>query len=98
MSFKDFVDRVQFKIRDRWRLGCANMLEITRVSRAKFECHLDNTEAFEYKRKSRIFIGTIVAACILLALVVAGIFFRQELLSLLFAVTGCHIPGKQIFR
>ncbi|XP_045180917.2 toll-like receptor 6 isoform X2 [Mercenaria mercenaria] len=93
LGFKDLVDEVLPKIRDRKLLVCGkdNSKEIRYLPRSEFLCSgEDNTNS----SKKTLIVVIIVVTCVLLLLLALFIYFRRELLSMLYYTTGCHIPGK----
>jgi hypothetical protein len=94
LGFKDLVDDVQNKIRDRNSLVCEQgtlKKEIRYMPRSDFLCSVkDNSK----DSKKTIFILVIVVICIVLFLLALFVYFRREVLSVLYYLTGCHIPGK----
>lgn len=93
LGFKDLVDDILSKIRDRKFLVCGgdSTKKIRYLPRSEFLC---SDEESQQSSKQTLIIIVIVVICVLLLLVAVLVYFRRELLSLLYYKTGCHIPGK----
>ena len=89
--FKDFIDKVKFKIRDRRQLIC-NGQEILYVPKSSFTCVVYDKLTSNGIGKTVI----IVIACVILAFLIGAalMYFRRECLSVLYSVTGLHIPRR----
>lgn len=94
LQLKDFVDEVLYKIMDRNQLTCASGVslgkEIKDAPRSEFLC----TQEDEPSNKKLI--GILIAViCVCILVFAVCVYYRRELLALLFYKTGCHIPGKR---
>ena len=89
--FKDFIDKVKFKIRDRRDLVC-NGQEMLYVPKSSFTC-------VEFDKLHEGGLGKtviIIVGCVLALLIVLGAFlyFRREVFSVVYSTTGLHIPRR----
>ena len=94
IGLKDLVDDVLYKIRDRKLLVCdlgGTKKEIRYMQRSDFLCSGEDNSK---ESKQLLLILIIVIVCVLLLLLAVFVYFRREVLSVLYYITGCHIPGK----
>lgn len=92
LGFKDLIDDVLYRIRDRRLLVCGNSSkEIRYLPRSEFLCSEgENT----HPSTKTLIIILLVTICVLLFVIAVFIYFRRELLSMFYYTTGCHIPGR----
>ena len=92
LDFKNFIDKVQFKIRDRRQLVC-NGQEIIYVSKSSFTCAAYDKPQINYAGKTVI----VAISCIVLLFIICAtcLYFRRECVAMLYSATGIHIPFRK---
>lgn len=97
IGFKDLVDDVLYKIRDRKWLICGKdtSREIRYVPRSEFVCSGEDGDDNSQGVNKTVIIISLVMFCVILIMLAIVIYYRRELLSLLYYCTGCHIPGRE---
>ncbi|KAL4217990.1 TIR domain [Mactra antiquata] len=98
IQFKTLFDEVSSKIGDKSEITCdsgeGQGKQMINVPKSFFLC--DEGENVPKSNKTLIII-LIAVICVSLLLFATCVYFRRELLSLLYYKTGCHIPGKKRF-
>ena len=92
LDFKEFIDKVQFKIRDRRQLVC-NGQEIIYVPKSSFICAAYDKPPINYAGKTVL----VVISCIVILFIICAtcLYFKRECVAMLYSVTGIHIPSRQ---
>ena len=92
LDFKIFIDKIQYKIRDRRQLVC-NGQEMIYVPKSDFTCAAYDKPQMNYVGKTVI----LAISCVVLLFIICAVclYFRRECVAMLYSVTGIHIPSRQ---